>query len=39
PCLPAQNEPLEHEWYLAQSDITQADLQEWGEAVGQVTLP
>jgi hypothetical protein len=39
PCLPAQNEPLEHEWYLAQSDVTPADLHEWGEAVGQVTLP
>ena len=39
PCLPAENEPLQHEWYLAQSDTTPADLNEWEEAVRQALLP
>lgn len=39
PCRPAQEAPLEHEWYLAQSDVETADLEEWGEAVADVVLP
>ena len=39
PCLPADDEPLRYEWYLAQSDPTQAELDEWGEAVRQALLP
>ena len=37
--MPAQDEPLEHEWYLVQADVTQADLEGWGEAVGDIVLP
>lgn len=39
PCQPAQGEPLEHEWYLAQSDTTPAHLEEWGGAVRDIVLP
>jgi hypothetical protein len=39
PCLPVQDEPLEHEWYLVQGDATQAQLEEWGDVVGDIVLP
>ena len=39
PCRPAQEEPLEHEWYLVQSEVEPADLEEWGAVVGDAVLP
>jgi hypothetical protein len=38
-CLPAPDEPLLYEWYLAHGETTQADIEEWGEQVADVTLP
>lgn len=34
-------EPLDHEWYLAMNGdgISPADLEEWGDAVGEATIP
>ena len=39
PCRPGNEAPLLYEWYLAGSEATPAQLEEWGEAVADLTLP
>jgi len=40
PCHPSEDEPLEHERYLAQAEgITPADLERYGPILGDVTIP
>lgn len=39
PCLPREGEPLAYDWYLAIGELTEADLEEWGARVADITLP
>ena len=38
-CAPREGEPLLYEWYLAHGPTTQADIEEWGQRVAELTLP
>lgn len=39
PCRPASDAPLHYEWYLARGESTQAEFEEWGRRVADLTLP
>lgn len=39
PCLPAEGEPLEHEWYLSEyADVSPGEQQEYGSIVSEVLI-
>lgn len=38
PCLPAEGGSLEHEWYLAQSEVDAEDLDDWANELREVIL-